>query len=159
MTLKVVQVSNNPYVTEYCQKAFKLPEIDFQVNFCKNEDELVAQAKNADVIIIVPLTLNVSQKAIEALPKLRYICSLLTGWDGLDVRAATDSGILITNITDRQEVSDHTMALILACARQIVPLNEACKKGEWTQDRYNSRMAKEIDVKLDRLDQKIEASL
>ena len=43
MALKVVLVSEFGPVTEYCQKAFKLPEVDFRVSYCKNSDEVIAK--------------------------------------------------------------------------------------------------------------------
>jgi D-3-phosphoglycerate dehydrogenase len=49
------------------------------------------------------------------------------------VEAATERGILVTNVPDYcvEEVSDHAMALLLACARRVVQLHEAAKSGQW----------------------------
>ncbi|HEB31808.1 MAG TPA: hypothetical protein ENI15_13200 [Spirochaetes bacterium] len=54
-------------------------------------------------------------------------------YDCIDVEAGTDHGIYVANVTDYciDEVSDHTMALLLACARKIVFLDRHVKNGSW----------------------------
>ncbi|OGO03096.1 MAG: hypothetical protein A2Y59_02965, partial [Chloroflexi bacterium RBG_13_52_14] len=56
------------------------------------------------------------------------------GYENLDVNAATELGIMAANVPDAniEDVSDHTMGLILACTRRIVQLNEVVKQGGWT---------------------------
>jgi len=153
MGLKVVQISDFPDVAGVCKQAFKLPEIEYRESFCTTEDEVIAKASDAEVLIVVPSMPDVFRKTIEALPRCRYILGLISGYNALDVKAATEHGILVTNMVDLfwEDVSDHTMALILTCSRKIVELNEACKHGEWDLDRMHSRMGREIDPKIDRL--------
>jgi len=49
------------------------------------------------------------------------------------VDAATERGICVTNVPDYclEEVSDHTMALLLACARKLLPQDKAVREGKW----------------------------
>ena len=58
----------------------------------------------------------------------------------MDVDAATESGVLTANIPDFciDEVSDHAMALVLACTRRIVQLDNIVKTVGWKEqpDRY-----------------------
>lgn len=65
--------------------------------------------------------------------RCRLISNTQIGYDSIDVEAATERGILITNVPDYcvEEVSDHAMALILACSRRIVQLNQAAKRRQW----------------------------
>jgi D-3-phosphoglycerate dehydrogenase len=55
------------------------------------------------------------------------------GYDNIDVAAATEAGICVSHApaTSTEEVSDHTMALLLACARRVTRLNKTVKTGEW----------------------------
>ena len=55
------------------------------------------------------------------------------GIDNIPVDRATELGILVTNVPDfcLEEVSDHAMALLLACARRVVPFASATRAGEW----------------------------
>src|SRR5205807_243130 len=61
------------------------------------------------------------------LPNLKAICALGIGVDDFDLEAATELGIVAINLPRvfHREVAAHTMALLLALVRQIVPLNEA----------------------------------
>jgi len=70
---------------------------------------------------------------MEALPKCQAIVRYGIGYDTVDVDAATDNGILVVNIPDFcwEEVSNHAIALLLACAKKLVILNNAVKQDSW----------------------------
>lgn len=96
-----------------------------------HEDEILAACQDADAVITVlqPFT----RKVIGSLPKLRAICSISIGHEKIDIEAATECGVCVTNVPDYclEEVSDHTMALILACARKLFPAYKATMAGKW----------------------------
>ena len=50
-----------------------------------------------------------------------------------------------------EEVADHTMALLLACSRKIVNLNQLVERGEWSADIMGSKIGREIYPKMVRL--------
>ncbi|MDP2953350.1 MAG: C-terminal binding protein, partial [Chloroflexota bacterium] len=98
---------------------------------CRNEEEIIAAARDADVIIsaMQPIT----RRVIEKLERCRLICLIGIGYEGVDLQAATEHGILVANVPDycQEEVSDHTMALLLACARKLFPVMDAVRAGKW----------------------------
>lgn len=98
---------------------------------CPTETELVKAAENADAILTG--LINIPRSAMEKIKKCRIISSIGIGYEGLDLQAATDLGIAVTNVPDYclEEVSDHAVALILACARKIVRLDRAVREGKW----------------------------
>ena len=55
------------------------------------------------------------------------------GVDNIDVGQATTQGIPVINVPEYciEEVSDHTVALILAASRRLVPGHEAARQGKW----------------------------
>jgi len=152
-SFKVVQISYMPGVSEHCEQVFKLPEVEYQMRLCTQEDEIIAAAHDADVLMVAPAHVTISQKVIAALPRCRYILGFISGYDGIDLKTATEHGVLVTNMPDLfwEEVADHTMALMLACSRKIVELNQAVKRGEWAGELMDSRLAREIDPQLTRL--------
>jgi len=97
----------------------------------RDEEQVMKVAEDADGIIVqyAPLT----RKVIQSLKKCRVISRYGIGVDCIDVKAATDQGIYVANVTEycNDEVSDHTIALILACARKIVFLDNCVKSGVW----------------------------
>ncbi len=107
--------------------------VEFIGQYCSNDDEFIGLAKDANAIITVGSIRPVPRKVIENLEQCRLISNTQIGYDSIDTAAAAERGILVTNVPDYcvEEVSDHAMALILACSRKIVQLNEAAKKGQW----------------------------
>ncbi|MET3508395.1 C-terminal binding protein [Halalkalibacter oceani] len=95
---------------------------------CRTEDEVIEAAKGADAIFnqYAPL----SQRVINTLDNCKVIAKYGIGVNTVDVQAATESGILVCNVSDYclDEVSDHAFALLIACARKVVKLNAAIKE-------------------------------
>lgn len=62
-----------------------------------------------------------------------------TGLDNIDLAAAAEHGILVTNVPDAfvEEVSTHTIALLLACNRHLVSLANASHAGRWENQGRN----------------------
>ena len=55
------------------------------------------------------------------------------GYDNVDVDACTKKGIYVTNVTDYciEEVSDHALALLMACARKVARRDAQVRAGMW----------------------------
>ena len=99
---------------------------------CRTEDEVSDVARDADAII--PQYVTVGAKAIAALTRCQVIARYGTGVDIVDVDAATEPGILVTNVPNdwcENEVADHAMALLLAAARKICTYDQATRAGIW----------------------------
>ena len=126
---------------------------EFVGQHCATDDEFIALAKDADAVITVGSIRPVPRKVIEGLERCRLISNTQIGYDSIDTAAATERGILVTNVPDYcvEEVSDHAMALILACARKIVHLNEAAKKGQWGLSADGIEIQNRIWPKMSRL--------
>jgi D-3-phosphoglycerate dehydrogenase / 2-oxoglutarate reductase len=74
-----------------------------------------------------------TRRVIEANPALRVIARLGVGYDAVDLAAATERGVAVTITpgTNHDAVAEHTFALILAIAKNIVPHHVATKAGNW----------------------------
>ena len=98
---------------------------------CRTEDEVIEAAKDADALLnqYAP----VSRKVIENLPNLKVVSRYGVGVNTIDIDAATEHSVIVANVTDycMDEVSDHAFALLIACARKVVQLNNAVKSGTW----------------------------
>ncbi|MFC1988581.1 C-terminal binding protein [Chloroflexota bacterium] len=109
---------------------------EFVVIDYATESEVAKGAKDADVIL-VGITTPMTRPVIEALPKCKVIIIGSVGFDPIDVDAATDNGIIVVNNPASewcvQEVVNHTMALLLACAKKLVLLNNLTKQGNWSE--------------------------
>jgi D-3-phosphoglycerate dehydrogenase len=76
---------------------------------------------------------HVTADVIAGLQKCRIISRVGTGLDAIDIPAATQRGIWVTNVPDYSvdEVSTHAVALLLAYARRIPSLVESTRRGSW----------------------------
>ncbi|MHB1571112.1 MAG: C-terminal binding protein [Solirubrobacteraceae bacterium] len=97
----------------------------------EDEDALAAAAPDADAVLIV--STPVSRETIAKLGRCQVIAICGTGWDPVDVEAARERGIQLVYSPDyaTDEVSDHAVALMLACARKLVLSDRMVREGRW----------------------------
>lgn len=90
-------------------------------------EELLSQAKGSDVLLTL-LTDRVDGDVMDAIgPQLKMISNYAVGFDNIDVKGASDRGIVVTNTPSdevNEAVAEHTWALIMALARKIVESDE-----------------------------------
>jgi D-3-phosphoglycerate dehydrogenase len=131
MSLQIVMICDPLRVCSDFPDRIKAKGAEFLVKDCRSEYEQIAACHNADFIITVLGTYSISRPVIENLAKCRFIETLGVGYSEIDLEAATDHGIGVIHNPGfcREELSDHAMALILACSRWIVGLNNRVKMG------------------------------
>lgn len=98
-------------------------------------DEVVARAVDADLVLTNKTVLPA--QVIGQLPKLRYIGVLATGYNVVDVAAASARGIRVTNIPGygTTSVAQHTLALILELTNQVGHHAQSVREGRWTNSK------------------------
>lgn len=79
---------------------------------------------------------QVDEKTLSALPKLKLLTTMSTGFDHIDLKACARRRITVCNVPAYGEntVAEHTFALILAISRKLVPSVERTRKGEFSRD-------------------------
>ncbi|WP_380057349.1 2-hydroxyacid dehydrogenase [Falsihalocynthiibacter sp. SS001] len=75
---------------------------------------------------------------MDALPSLRTISSFGVGYDGIDVKAAHERGINVTNTPDvlNDAVAELAMGMMLALCRRIVDADKFVREGKWPDGGY-----------------------
>ena len=93
-------------------------------------------ARDADALI-TSWGISIDQQIIKGLDACVVIGVGSVGVDMVDVDAASDAGIVVTNVPDVfiEEVADHTMMLLLACARRLKLMDKMVKRGDWYKGR------------------------
>ncbi len=97
------------------------------------QEQLIQAVKTADVLVPT-VTDSLSASVIEqAGPQLRLIASFGTGVDHIDVKAAREKGITVTNTPGvlSEDTADVAMSLILAVPRRIVQGDIKVRSGQW----------------------------
>jgi len=104
---------------------------DFTAAQCKTEEDVMATCHDADILLVqwAPIT----EAVLAGLPNCRLIVRYGIGVDNIDIPAATSRGIPVCNVPDYciDEVSDHSLALALALARQLPQTDRALHEGTW----------------------------
>ena len=112
---------------------------DFEIIECDGADRsaLLAAIVDVDAILVRSATM-VDEEALGVAKNLKVIARAGVGLDNVDVKAATQAGVMVVNAPTSNIVSAAELAvgLLLASARNIVPANSALTKGEWKRSKY-----------------------
>lgn len=98
---------------------------------------LKAALRDADALIVRSET-QVTREVLQAGTSLRLVARAGVGVDNIDVEGATEAGILVLNAPGANAVSagEHTIALLLAIARQLPDANATVHAGRWERTRF-----------------------
>ncbi len=96
-------------------------------------DQLIEAVKTADVLVPTLTDRIDSQLLAQAGPRMRLIANYGTGVDHIDLAAARQHDIVVTNTPDvlTEDTADMTMALILAVPRRLAEGERVLRSGRW----------------------------
>jgi len=103
----------------------------FRMSNSVNADDILAVARDADAILVTYAKLT--REILTQLTKCKAIGRFGLGVDNIDLPAAKEKGIAVNYVPDYciREVSDHTMALLLALIRKVPFSNKLVQSGRW----------------------------
>ncbi|HPL99657.1 MAG TPA: hydroxyacid dehydrogenase [Bacillota bacterium] len=105
------------------------------------EEQLIEICKDADVFLGMARE-RITRNIISASPKLRIICKYGNGVDNIDVKAASEYGIIVSNApVHNMTVAEYAFSMILSVLKKIPRNMEYLKNGGW---RDNSAMGNEL---------------
>lgn len=95
------------------------------------EDLVVQRAQGAEAILVNKITLD--RSVLEKLTELRFIGVLATGYDIVDIAAAKEFGVTVTNIPaySTAAVAQLTFALILEICHHVGEHHRSVQNGDW----------------------------
>ncbi|MGI6766172.1 MAG: D-2-hydroxyacid dehydrogenase [Lentihominibacter sp.] len=98
--------------------------------------------------IVMTSKCHVTREIMEVCPNIKYIGSMATGYNNIDVQAATEMGIAVTNIPSyaTDAVAQHTFALILELTNHVGLHNESVQLGEWEHSEHFCYWVKPISL-------------
>jgi len=97
------------------------------------DDQIVARAHDAEIVLTTKT--HLPAQILRQLKKTRYIGVLFTGYDVVDVKAARELQIAVTNIPTygTASVAEFTFALLLELCHHVALHSEAARAGEWSR--------------------------
>lgn len=93
--------------------------------------DIIKRAEGAEILVTNKCT--VTREIMEALPTLKYIQVIATGYNVIDCKAAKDNGIIVCNIPSYSTngVAQLVFSLLLEMTQQVAVHNESVKNGDW----------------------------
>ena len=112
--------------------------ISFVYGNCETSEEMLALAKDVDVLWIYGLNPLANKENLGQLSRCIGVIRSGSGVDQIDVKAATDLGMIVVNTphAHHDAVSDHTIALIFAIGRAIVIQDKSTRAGTWVNQNH-----------------------
>lgn len=129
LTKKFSEFSREPFkVME--QAGLEVVEKDYDRVSPGQEDELCRAIQGADAIIVTAM-FPASRKIIMTADRLKMIAIRSAGFEGSDLQAATEKGVVVTNNpgANANSVADMAIGLMLAVSKQIVKKDREIRKG------------------------------
>ena len=104
------------------------------------EDDIVALCRRHDPVAIIVRYGKVGAAAMDAAPSLKVISKHGSGTDTIDKVAATARHIQVVAAVgaNAAAVAEQALALLMACAKAVVPLNERMHGGHWDKATHKS---------------------
>jgi len=116
-------------------EAAELARADAMVipRLCTSEAEIAAVGEGADGLLT--LGVGLGRETLSGLTRCRAIVTASHGYNHLDLAAATELGIPVANTYFcHEDVANHTILLLLACARKLTQLHQELNAGRWRRD-------------------------
>lgn len=110
-----------------------LEEAGIELRLVTGHEPNAILAVSSGVEVVFHYLGTLPEQVIDRLGQCRVIARMGMGFDTVDVRAARARGIEVIYVPDfgGDDVADHALALLLACARRLVGGEEALRAGSW----------------------------
>ena len=113
-----------------------------------NDDDTIARLQDADAIINIRSSVRFTRKVLAGCPKLKILSVWGTGVDHVDLAAAEELGITVSNTPayGAPYVAEQALALALSVSRQIVQNDRHIREGGWTRGFIDELYGKTLGV-------------
>ncbi|MDO4517871.1 MAG: D-2-hydroxyacid dehydrogenase [Bacillota bacterium] len=100
------------------------------------QDQVMSRIGDSECVMLSKCI--VTREMLEQMPNLKYIGVTATGYNNVDVKAAHDLGVAVTNVPSyaTDAVAQHTIALMLEITNNVSLHNRSVQAGEWTNSEY-----------------------
>jgi D-3-phosphoglycerate dehydrogenase / 2-oxoglutarate reductase len=100
--------------------------------------KLLAAVPEADALLVRSAT-TVDAEVLDAAPKLKIVARAGVGLDNVDVKTATERGVLVVNAptSNIHSAAEHALALLLSAARQIPAADASLREHAWKRSSFS----------------------
>jgi D-3-phosphoglycerate dehydrogenase / 2-oxoglutarate reductase len=112
-------------------------EVDYRPDLGKDKDKLLSVIGDFDGLAIRSAT-KVTEKLLAGAARLRVVGRAGIGVDNVDIPAATKRGVIVMNTPFGNSITtaEHSIAMMLAVARQLPAADASTQAGKWEKNRF-----------------------
>ena len=135
MTKKFAEVSREP-IEKLEDAGFLVDERSYDTLRSVTEQEFCKMIQGFDILVVAG-TFRVARRVIESADRLKMIAIRSSGFDGTDLGAAREKGVLVTHNpgANADSVADMAVGLMLAVVKKIAKLDRKIRNGGWERER------------------------
>jgi D-3-phosphoglycerate dehydrogenase / 2-oxoglutarate reductase len=103
-----------------------------------DREKLLAAVPEADALLVRSAT-TVDAEVLDAAPRLKIVARAGVGLDNVDVKTATERGVLVVNAptSNIHSAAEHALALLLSAARQIPAADASLREHAWKRSSFS----------------------
>jgi D-3-phosphoglycerate dehydrogenase len=137
---KVAYISRGEVDTHLIEQGLEGLDYELEVHIVNSPGETIEAIKGADVILNGGIEMR--KEVIDEIDTAQAIIVGSHGFNHIDHEAATEKGIMIVNCAGfcTEEVSNHAILLLMACAKKLTILHNLVRQGRWGADTRNAMM-------------------
>ncbi|MDP6279221.1 MAG: hydroxyacid dehydrogenase [Nitrospinota bacterium] len=126
----------------------ELGEVAIHPSNCEGPEELLRRVEDAEAIVNIRARCRFDADFFSQAEKLEILSIWGTGTDHVDLAAAKEADVVVSNTPGvaAHSVAEHTLALMLAAARQIPENDAAVKRGEWPRGQMTQLRGKTLGL-------------
>ena len=120
-------------------------DVDLNEGADLTEDQLIVRLRDKQGLVSV-FTNQVTRRAIESAPQLRVIANVAVGYNNIDLQAARERGIVVTNTPDvlTEATANLTWALILDITRRVSEGDRLVRRAGWKGWTFNFMLGSDL---------------
>ncbi|MBI4426378.1 MAG: hydroxyacid dehydrogenase [Candidatus Kerfeldbacteria bacterium] len=132
MNQPILFLEREPWEQEFLKGRF-----DGSIGFSAATIDKIPADRLKNVSILVAFIHSaITEAVLERIPNLKFVTTRSTGYDHIDLQACAKRGVLVSNVPTYGEntVAEHTVALVLALSRKLIPSIERTRRGDFRLD-------------------------
>jgi D-3-phosphoglycerate dehydrogenase len=108
---------------------------------CRTEQDVIDACAEADAVLLNQAPMP--RRVVESLKACKVISRYGIGYDNVDIQAAAERGIWVTNVPGycTEEVAEHALGMLLCCVRRIPFKDRGVRQGKWNLNQPIRRMS------------------
>lgn len=122
--------------------------VDYYDSLPGSEERLIERLRDAEIVFNIRSSCKFTANVFAACPRMRLLSIWGTGTDNIDLAAAVRHGVTVTNTpgVSAPSIAEHSLALMLAVARQIPRIDAQVRQGQWPRGFVTQMFGKTLGI-------------